>query len=219
LPRVAAVLFDVDGTLLDTGDYIFGAFDAALTAEGHGRLDAGAYRAVAGQPLPECYQRLAPGGDVEALCERHRTWQADHLDLVRPMPGARDVLVALGSRGIRLAAVTNRSRRSSDASLERAGLLQALEVVVSAEDVARMKPDPEPVLLALGRLGVTAGRCVMVGDTAADIGAGRAAGLLTIGVTCGFAGDAIRDARPDRVIAGLPELLTIPDLAGQDPSI
>jgi pyrophosphatase PpaX len=203
---VLAVLFDVDGTLLDTCDYIFGAFDAALTALGQGRCDPLVYREVVGQPLAVCYRRLAPLVDAEALAELHRAWQADHLELVRPMPGASTVLGELRRRSLRVAAVTTRSRRSSIASLERAGLLPLIEVVVSAEDVTRHKPDPEPVHLALARLGVKPDAAVMVGDTPADVGAGRAAGVRTIGVTFGFAGPAIGDARPDVVIEALDEL-------------
>lgn len=195
--RIVAVLFDVDGTLLDTERYIFGAFDATLRAAGVEPGGRDTYRQVVGYPLDACYRQLAPDVDPAVLCEHHREWQVRHLDLVRPMPGAAALLDVLARRGIRLGAVTNRSGRSSDASLTRAGLRAALATVVSAEDVTRQKPDPEPVRLAVTRLGVPASGAVMVGDTAVDVLSGRGAGARTIGVTFGFAGRGIRDAGPD----------------------
>jgi pyrophosphatase PpaX len=210
-PMLDAILFDLDGTLLDTDAYISGAFDASLRAAGAGPLDPVAYRRVIGQPLASCYAQLAPGFDTAALCEHHRTWQTQHLDLVHPMPGAADLLTALRARNLRLAVVTTRSKRSSIASLERSGLLGFLDVVVSGEDVTRHKPDPEPLRLALSRLGVDPDRAVMVGDTPADVDAGRAAGVATVGVDFGSYGAAIADVSPDVVISGLADLMSALD--------
>lgn len=203
---IAAVLFDVDGTLLDTEAYIFGAFDAALASAGLPSAGAGVYREVVGHPLEGCYRRLAPGCDVSALCETHRSWQMLNIHLVKPMPGAHATLEALRRAGMQLAAVTNRSRRSSLASLERAMLLASLDTVVSSEDVARQKPDPEPLRLALDRLGVPPEAAVMVGDTVVDIAAGRAAGMRAIGVSFGFCGPGIATAGPDAVAHALGEV-------------
>ena len=208
---LAAVLFDLDGTLLDTDAFISGAFDASLRALGAGPLDLAAYRAVIGQPLASCYTHLAPGFDVTALCEHHRTWQAHHLDMVKPMEGAADVLRALRQRGVRRAVVTTRSQRSSIGSLDRTGLLQLLDTVVSAEDVSRHKPDPEPLQLAMKRIGAEPLGTVMVGDTPADVNAGRAAGVYTVGVDFGSVGPEIADARPDAVIGRLADLFSVLD--------
>lgn len=204
---LTALLFDLDGTLLDTDAFISGAFDASLKASGAGPLDREAYRRVIGQPLATCYAYLAPGHDAQALCEHHRVWQTQHLDLVRPMPGAGELLVALRERGILRAVVTTRSRRSSIPSLERTGLLPLLDTVVSAEDVSRHKPDPEPLLLAISRLNVAVEGTVMVGDTPADVNAARAAGVLSVGVDFGSYGPAIAECQPDLVISNLVELL------------
>ena len=125
------------------------------------------------------------------------------------MPGAGDLLAALRQRGARLAAVTNRSRQSSLASLDRVGLLASIETVVSSEDVARQKPDPEPVRLALGRLDVAPAHAVMVGDTVADVEAGRAAGARTIGLAAGFGGEALAASLPDAFVPALPDVLPV----------
>ena len=208
-PALVAILFDLDGTLLDTDAYISGAFDAVLTMEGLGPLDRAKYREVVGQPLAACYEHLAPSCDAARLCERHRVWQTEHLDLVKPMPGADAVLGALRARGLKCAVVTTRSQRSSIASLSKAGLRPLLDTVVSAEDVQRHKPDPEPLVLALSRLEVPAERAAMVGDTPADVDAGRAAGVqLVVGAAFGSVGPAIAEARPDAVIGRLEDLFT-----------
>lgn len=218
--RISAVLFDVDGTLLDTEAYIFGAFDAALASAGLPPGTHLAYRAVVGLPLEECYRRLAPDHDPEALCEVHRQWQRQHLELVRAFPGARALLERLRARGIRTAAVTNRSVRSSLPSLERAELLSQLDTVVSVEDVRHQKPDPEPVLLALARVGVAPGEAVMVGDTTVDVQAARAAGVRALAVGFGFGAATIAASRPDAIVHHLADVLAWIDrgAASQDAS-
>jgi HAD superfamily hydrolase (TIGR01509 family) len=204
---IAAVLLDLDGTLLDTDAFIRGAFEASLEAAGAGPLDVASYRRIIGQPLASCYASLAPGVDTAGLCEHHRVWQTEHLDMVQPMDGASELLAALRDLEVRRAVVTTRSARSALPSLERCGLRDLLDEVVCGEDVARHKPDPEPLMLALARVGVEPARAVMVGDTPADIDAGRAAGTLTVGVDFGSFGPAIAEVLPDAVISRLLDLL------------
>ena len=207
---IRAVLFDVDGTLLDTTEFIYGGFDHTLAAYGHAIAERADYARVMGKSLDVCYAELAPGCDPTLLCETHRTWQAGNLHLAAAYPDAAAVLQRLHAAGLRLAAITSRSRRTSVHTIEQAGLAGYLDLILSYEDVTAIKPDPAPLLLALERLGVPPGRAVMVGDTDADILAGRAAGVRTIGVTYGFHGAAIDDARPDATIdklAALPALL------------
>jgi pyrophosphatase PpaX len=207
---LAAILFDLDGTLLDTDVYISGAFNAVLLDAGLGPLDVERYRAVIGQPLADCYRHLAPGLDPVRLCEQHRVWQTRHLDLVKPMSGASELLESLRARGLKVAVVTTRSQRSSTPSLERSGLLSLLDTVVSAEDVSRHKPDPEPLRVALARLGVSPARAAMVGDTSADVDAGRAAGVqVVVGVDFGSVGPAIADTNPDAVLSRLSDLIEV----------
>jgi pyrophosphatase PpaX len=119
------------------------------------------------------------------------------------------VLHALRVAGLRLAAITTRSRHTSLATLARAGLAGYLDVVLSCEDVTQIKPHPEPLLQALGRVGVAPAAALMVGDPDADILAGRAAGVRTVGVSYGFHGAAIAAHAPDIVIDALVELLPI----------
>jgi len=204
---VRAVLFDVDGTLLDTTAFIYGGFDHTLAAHGYQPAGRAAYARVMGKPLEVCYVKLAPDGDPALLCETHRAWQADNLHLSIAFPEAEHVLRTLRDAGLRLAAITSRSARTSVRTLEQAGLAPYLDLVLSAEDVTAIKPDPAPLRLALERLRVEPAAAVMVGDTDADILAGKAAGLRTIGVTYGFHGEDVAAAGPDATIDQLGALL------------
>ncbi|MCX7854339.1 MAG: HAD family hydrolase, partial [Caldilineales bacterium] len=105
----------------------------------------------------------------------------------------------------RLALVTTRDREAVGHFLQRNGLADLFDAVVTRDDVRRLKPHPEPVILAAQRLGLTPQECLMVGDTAVDIQAGGAAGARTVGVLCGFGQE--RDlADADRVLPTTADL-------------
>lgn len=207
--RFAAALFDVDGTLLDSTEFVLGAFAETLRRHGGETRSFPALATFVGPPLTECYQRLAPGLDPSLLCATHRAWQREHLHLVKPYPHAGKVLQTLRENGVRLAAVTARSKVSSVDSLRHAGLSDWLDLIISAEDAPRTKPHPDPLLLALERLGATPATAVMVGDTAADIEAGRAAGMRTIGAEYGFFGAALATSRPDWMVRDIREVVPL----------
>jgi HAD superfamily hydrolase (TIGR01509 family) len=204
-----AVLFDVDGTLLDTTEFIYQGFEHALAAHGHDPRGRHEYARVMGKPLEVCYELLAPDGDAMLLTETHRVWQAGNLHLARPYPEAERVLRALHDAGIRLAAITSRSRRTSVQTVIDAGLADYLDLILSAEDVEQIKPHPAPLLHALRHLDVPPIAAVMVGDTDADVLAGKAAGVRTVGVTYGFHGYDVVAAGPDTTIADLADLLPL----------
>jgi HAD superfamily hydrolase (TIGR01509 family) len=206
---VQAVLFDVDGTLLDTTEFIYGGFDHTLAAHGYPPAERAAYARVMGKTLVDGYVALAPGCDADLLIETHRAWQAVNLHLSVPYPDAVQVLRTLRDAGLRLAAITTRSRRTSVRTIEQAGLADYLDLILSFEDVPAIKPDPAPLLIALERLEVPPAAAVMVGDTDADILAGRAAGIRTVGVTYGFHGAEVLAAGPDVTVDRLGDLLGI----------
>lgn len=206
---IQAVFFDVDGTLLDTTEFIYGGFDHALGTHGHPVMARSDYARVMGKPLEVCYAELAPGCDPVLLCETHRTWQAGNLHLSVPFSETVEVLRTLSNAGLRLAAITSRSRRTSVRTIELAGLAGYLDLILSAEDVSAIKPDPAPLVLAMHHLDVSPAATLMVGDTDADILAGRAAGVRTVGVTYGFHGADIHRSSPDLTIDSLSDLIRI----------
>lgn len=208
-PRYAAVLFDVDGTLLDSTDFIVGAVEHTLRQQGRTPPSRDQILSVLGPALADCYRVWCPDIDPVRLCRIHRAWQVDHVREIHPYPGAADCLRALRLVGVRVAAVTARSKLSSLGSLEHTGLGGLIEFTISAEDVAATKPDPEALHVALDRLDVRASNAVMVGDTMADIRAGQAAGTATIGVLYGFHGSMLAACAPDHLVRDIAEVTPI----------
>lgn len=204
---VDAILLDIDGTLLDTERYILSAFRHAAHQHGLHLPPDAQMTANIGRPLDRIYAELgAKPADILQVIESHRTFQEENLHLVEAYRGASLALGALRSYGFALAAVTSRSRRTSTASLERAGIGDYFSVVVSAEDASALKPDPEPLRVALAALGCLPEAAVMVGDTVHDIEAGTALGMRTIGARYGFGGIAMLAAQPTVTIGAIGEL-------------
>ncbi len=209
LPGIRAVFFDIDGTLLDTFDFIYGAFEYTYRVHGIPPLSRDEISHLMGGPLTEVYAAMAPGYDASALAETHRQFQENNLHLARLFPDTVKVLEALTKRGLKLAAITSRSIRTSVLSLEENGIALYFDLVLSAEDVARHKPDPEPIVKALDYLNVKPVEAMMIGDTTADIIAGKNAGTTTVAALYGFGGERLRSLQPDYAIEELKELLTI----------
>ncbi|HXF82672.1 MAG TPA: HAD-IA family hydrolase, partial [bacterium] len=180
-----AVLFDLDGTLLDSFALITAAFRAACR-EVLGR-EPSAHEVLErwGQPLAMRFAALAPDR-VESLVGAYsRVYEAAAAALLRPFPGVPALLDRLADAGLRLAVVTSKRRHAALRDLARCGLLDRFHAVVASEDAPAVKPAPDPVRAALSDLRTEAVRSWMVGDAALDIAAGRAAGTRTIGALWG----------------------------------
>ncbi len=201
-----AVLFDVDGTLLNTHEFIVSAFEYSLLSIGKTltRTEAEQYLHV-GKSLRGTYAHMLPDEDADLLATRHHNFQCDRFHLIQPFNGARDVLSELKQSGYKLAAVTNRSRSSALPSLEQAGLNQFFDVRICPEDTLRTKPDPEHIFTALRALEREAEHAWMIGDTFADIEAAHAAGVRSIGISH-TGNNAIRVYRPTHFVDSLREI-------------
>jgi pyrophosphatase PpaX len=204
-----AVLFDVDGTLLDTTEFIFQAFEFALAQHGYAQKDRSELARLVGKPLSYDYSVLAPGSDVELMSRSHREFQLDHLDLAKTYPSTVETLEMLRDANLKIAAVTTRARASTIETLKLCGIGKYIDYVVAYEDVANVKPDPEPVLKALNYLEIEPYKAVMTGDSDADVIAGKNAGTTTIGATYGFHGTRIADSNPDHLIDSINEIIPI----------
>jgi pyrophosphatase PpaX len=209
LDSLQAVLFDVDGTLLDTFDFIYGAFEHAFEVHGVPPLTREEISGLMGGPLEEVYSTMAAEFDAKALTETHRTFQSDNLALARLFPATIEVLDALKKRNLKIAAITTRSKRTSVRSLETTGIAHYFDLVISGEDVTNLKPDPEPIVKALNHFRIEPQDAIMVGDTHADIEGGKNAGVMTVAALYGFAGDRLLALHPDHVIRDLLELLSL----------
>ena len=206
-----AVLFDLDGTLLDTVARIREAWVQMLAA--HGRAaDATDWSGVFGSPLDRSVAVLADDPDeAAALAETYRAcYRALDTEPVRAYPGVRAALCRLRSRGYRLGVVTNKRRPGTHRGLADSALTALIDVVVTAEDVQRHKPDPEPVRRALAALGAAPAAAWFVGDAPADLAAGRAAGGRTAAALWGpFERAELEPEAPDAWIATPSELIDL----------
>ena len=204
-----AVLFDVDGTLIDAWEFIHGAIVHTIKVHGHKMPSKKVIKDAMGHPLLAFYETVFPGLDPKLFAKTHDDFQQGKFDLGKPFPKARETLKRLKSQGFLIGVVSNRTKNSLHTTLKKAKLLEFIDVVVSAEDVAHPKPNKEHVLKTLELLRVNPKDTILVGDTDMDILAGKNAKVQTVGVTYGFAGKSIKDYNPDFVINKIEEILKI----------
>lgn len=192
-PRL--ILFDVDGTLIDSQGHIIAAMRAAFARFGMQAPSDDAVRAIVGLSLPVAIARLAPDADsarVEAMTEAYKdaftsVRQTGRVEDLAPLfPGARDLLEQLGRCDWTLLGVaTGKSRRGLDHVFAAHGIAPHFITVQVADDHPS-KPNPSMIEKAMAETGVDAARTVIVGDTSFDMEMGRAAGVQAIGVSWGY---------------------------------
>ncbi|HET6403535.1 MAG TPA: HAD-IA family hydrolase [Candidatus Thermoplasmatota archaeon] len=206
--RPDALLFDLDGTLVDGAAAIHDAFEHAVAARGHRAVPRALVASRIGLPLRLMFRDLCQVDDRESA-ELVRLYRARFEevapDLVRPTPGMREALDAFP--GVPMAVVTTKAVEPARTVLRALGIEERFATVVGVDTVRRPKPDPEGARVALARLGVGAMRTVFVGDTIMDVLAGKGAGTRTVALLSGH-GDRheLLAAQPDVVIEGLDEL-------------
>ena len=185
--RLPALLFDLDGTLVDTLELILTSMRHAFGARTGAPTDE-QWRVGIGKPLRTQLREFAANeDDVEELAAAYRAHQRTHHDRLtvcydRVVP----TLEHLRARGHPMALVTSKAGDIAARSLAHVGLDRLMDAVISAESTTRNKPHPEPVLLACERLGVAPRDAVFVGDSPHDVEAGKAAGARTAAALWGF---------------------------------
>jgi pyrophosphatase PpaX len=213
MPRPLAVLFDLDGTLVDTLELLLASARATFTGRAGRVPTEDEWREGIGTPLARQLEPFAAGAaDLDALVASYRTYQGEHHDrLTRPYPGAVHAVAVLRERGHPLAIVTSKANSVTHRTLAHVGLDDAFPVVVGSDSCAQHKPHPEPVHTALALLGYAPHEAVFVGDSPHDLHAGRAAGVVTVAAAWGFFGRAVLDeAGADHYLErvdGLPTLI------------
>ena len=206
------VIFDVDGTLVDSQGHIHAAMTAAFEGEGREPPSRDAVRGVIGLSLPQAIGRLAgrPAPDlVEAYKDAYAALAATagSAEAAPLFPGAREALDALAGRGFALGIATGKSRRGLASVLATHGLAGVFETVQVADDHPS-KPHPSMIHAALAEADVASERAVMLGDTVFDIDMALAAGVPALGVAWGYhAGEALIEAGAGRVLDAYADLL------------
>jgi pyrophosphatase PpaX len=183
-----AILFDLDGTLVDTEELILTSFrKAALEVLGEAIPDEEVLPLI-GIPLVEQAKILVPE-HADAIIEAYRRHNIElHEKLIRYFDGTREMLEELKTEGRRLAVVTSKRNRPALEGLKSFNLQGYFEFVSGMEDAKKHKPHPEPLLLAAQRLGVVATDCIYIGDSIYDMQAASAAGMISIAVLWGMCG-------------------------------
>ncbi|GAA3403349.1 pyrophosphatase PpaX [Paenibacillus hodogayensis] len=208
---ISTVLFDLDGTIVDTNELIIQSFLHALEGETEQPYTRERIIPHMGFPLQEQLRFFTGRDAVDELTVKYRAFNlSKHDELVKEFPYVREVLAELQQRGIRMGVVTNKMRMTTLMGLKLCGIESYMETVVAIDDVERGKPDPESVRKALELLKIDAGEALMVGDSKYDIIAGRDAGVKTVGVAWSLKGeDHLRELSPDYIIRDMRELLEI----------
>lgn len=182
-PALLAGVFDLDGVLIDSIPVMRIAFERAYqSVSGEGEAPFEEYLAHLGRHMPETLEIMglpAEMYDVFVVESRMR------VHLIEPCRGASDLLGRFRTAGIPTAVATGKTHDRAVEAMSATGLLDLVEVVVGSDDVARGKPAPDIVRLALDRLGADAAMAVMVGDSPLDLQAGRAAGTRTVAALWG----------------------------------
>ncbi len=208
----SALLFDLDGTLVDTLELLLESMRHAFEEHPHPPSTED-WIAGIGTPLAtqlEVYAR--DKSDLQRLAERYRSYQRlNHDRLTRAYKGVVEVVATLHGRGHPMAVVTSKANDIANRTVRHVGLAPYLPLIVGVESTTRHKPDPEPVAFALGGLGVSADNALFVGDSPHDIAAGASAGVTTVAALWGiFRPEVLRAAGPYyelEDISGLPELV------------
>ncbi len=195
----AALLFDLDGVLVDSIGAWHEVLNRALAERGRPPIDEAAMRTGWGQGIQEDSRLYFGGESIASLAATYDRLFPECIDHVQAMPGAHEVVGMLGAQGLRLAVVTNTPRELALCILAATELGPHFQALAAGDEVPQGKPDPALVRLGASRLGVPLASCLFVGDTMADVMAGRRAPCRTIG----FRIDA------DHRIETLPELLRL----------
>lgn len=214
-PKRNVALFDLDGTVLDTYAPILESMRyATKTVFGEAPPDSKLVSMV-GQPLVTQMQAFAAergcGSEVaDELTRVYREYNERDLDEKSfPFPGVPEAIASLKNAGFTVGVVTSKRAVLATKSLKAHGLFDAFACVNGAEDSTAHKPDPDPLLTAAKKLGVSPDRCVYVGDSPYDLQASHAANMPCVGVTWGkfFGRDILLEQMPSVLIASPEELV------------
>jgi pyrophosphatase PpaX len=214
--KIEAVLFDLDGTIVDTNELIIQSFLHALRErmpDGFGREDIIPHM---GKTLTDQLRLFSGEEDVTALMAAYREYNhRRHDEMVELFPGVAEVIPTLKRSGIKLGVVTTKMRPTTERALKMFGLYEHMDAIVTLDDVEHAKPHPEPVQQAVEAIGARAGATIMVGDSPVDIESARRAGAVPVGVAWSLKGEAVlREAGAEHVLQDMQQLLTLCGIEG-----
>jgi phosphoglycolate phosphatase len=208
------VVFDLDGTLVDTAPDLIGTLNVVFTRDGLPSVDYAAARDMIGGGARRMIEsalkfggHVLADGMVDRMFADFIVYYAAHIaDRSQPFPGLDAALDRLAARGCRFAVCTNKLEGLSRLLLEALGLSPRFTAICGQDTFGMQKPDPEMLRRTIRAAGGALQRAVMVGDSGTDIATARAAGVPVVAVDFGYSDTPIRDLRPDRLISHFNEL-------------
>lgn len=208
--KTTALLFDFDGTLLDTNDLILQTFMQIFDERFPGQYSTEDCLKFLGPSLKQTFDELTPG-ETDDMIAKYRKWNRLHHDeLVKGYNGVVETLEQLHTMGIKLAIVSTKSKDGLDLGMNVLGVGHLFDVIIGNDDVTHVKPHPEPILLALQQLGVPKEQAIMIGDNSHDIEGGRNAGIRTAGVAWSAKGEEfLKQYKPDYMLQHMQDLIKI----------
>lgn len=210
IPECSGLLFDADGTLIDTYDIILTSMKHTVNGSHGGTYSDAQLMERVGTPLFDQMLNFAQGD--ERLAERMVTEYRAHNDAIhdegiRSFPQAREALQRLKDAGFTMGVVTSKRHKMAALGLELSGIAEFFEFVIGSDDWPEHKPAPGPILHGCDLLGLAPDACAYIGDSPFDIQAGNAAGCLTVAALWGmFPPDVLRAEHPDMECTSLMDL-------------
>lgn len=211
---IECVLFDLDGTIVDTNELIINSFLHALKHNDLAALSREQIIPHMGTTLQQQMRVFSGLEDVSGLEKSYRAYNYEHHDsLIRSFPHVNETMEELRRRGIKMGIVTTKIRPTTLKALEMFDLLQYMDTIVTVNDVTNPKPHPEPVLTAVHNLRADPNKTLMVGDSVVDIQSAKAAGVCSVAVSWSLKGEeTLRKYEPDHIIHDMMDLY---DIVGQ----
>ncbi len=180
MSKIKAVLFDFDGTIFDTNKLIIASWQEVFRVKKGEKADETMLKTSFGEPLSITMEKWFPG-EAEECIEIYRNYQKDvYFEQIEIYPGMSELIKKLKALGYMNAIVTSRLTSSTVDTLEKFDLKRYFDVIITCDDTDKHKPDPEPALLALRKLGISADEAVMIGDSHFDVLCAQNAGIKAV---------------------------------------
>ena len=210
MSRITTILFDLDGTLINTNDLIISSFLHTLNHYYPGQYEEEDVHPFMGPPLEESFGGLDPD-KMEEMCAHYRAYNHEHHDsLVTEFEGVFETVKTLYDNGYKLAIVSTKVRDVVLKGLDLMNLRPFFDVIITLDEVENAKPHPEPIEKALVLLGSSPSEAIMIGDNHHDILAGKNAGVLSAGVAWSAKGrEHLAHYEPDFMLENMRDLLAI----------
>lgn len=211
MKMIRTVLFDLDGTIIDTNELIIETFLHVLRDKTPSPFTREHIIPSMGLTLEEQLRIFTGQDQVDELVAAYRNYNLErHDELVREFPYVKEVMADLHASGIQLGVVTTKMRATTERALRMFGLIDYLSTIVTVQDVNHPKPHPEPVLRAVEALQANPAQTIMVGDSPADILSANAAGVISCGVAWSLKGEAVlRQYEPRHIIHDMRDLYAL----------